>query len=502
MVVYENQSEQVQYGYDGAGRLTNVWDWVSGIRKRSYAYDANTNRCGAATGTVQATCDGSYASDEADRATKAPGGYTTFNYDARGNLLSMSGAGVPGQSYAYDGREHATLVQDPNTATISTLAPSGRAIQRQVKMSGAPYTVLSDTIYGFDGPGDSPAYSRPANGTWPTPMLLVDDWTGANNALWSTTSNPSKWVTTSNDVAPNPITKVVDLQNGRGSLYVNGASARATAQMTAVSDSEVSLSYQFNENTAGSNLRIFLKASGASGASQMPNAYRLDIGSDSTTIKLQRFVGGTVTQIGSFSHTSGTQLNRLRLRVQGSTISAKAWKAGEGYPEPQAWSVTATDIAVTAAGVLQIAHSHTNGAHTVFVDDVVVNDLTKTSVTTMVSGPAGTLVATDTNGEATYFTSNAHGDIVNNIDMAGGATWNYATNSETRWETPTSPPTTSAGSAPTSAIPKTNTGAVRAKGRRCAWATASMTPASAASSKKTPSKAAAPTHTTTATRTQ
>jgi RHS repeat-associated protein len=425
LLVNENQFEEVQYGYDGAGRLKTVWDWNSGIIKRSYAYDANTNRCAAATTTVQATCDNSYTSDEADRATKAPGGYTTFNYDARGNLLSMSGTGVPGQSYTYDGREHATHIQDPNTTTISTNAPTGRVIQRQVKMTASPYTVLSDTIYGFDSSGDSPAYSRPANGTWPTPILLVDDFTGTNNAAWSTTSSPSKWVTTSNDVPPNP-EKTVTLQNNQGSLYVNGASARATAQMTAVSDSEVSLTYQFNENTAGSNLRIFLKASGATGASQMPNAYRLDIGSDSTTIKLQKFVGSSVTQIGSFAYTSGTGIHRLRLRVQGSTISAKAWDVGNAYPEPQAWSVTATDSAVTAAGVLQIAHSHSNGAHTVYIDDVVVNDLTKTSITTMVNGPAGTLLATDTNGEATYMTVNAHGDIDNTIDMAGGATWNYA----------------------------------------------------------------------------
>ena len=34
--------------------------------------------------------------------------------------------------------------------------------------------------------------------------------------------------------------------------------------------------------------------------------------------------------------------------------------------------------------------------------------------------------ATDTNGEATYLTANTHGDTVNDIDMAGGGTWNYA----------------------------------------------------------------------------
>ena len=419
LLVNENQFEEVQYGYDGAARLATVWDWNSGVIKRSYAYDANTNRCATATTTVQATCDNSYLSDEADRATKTPGGYTTFNYDARGNLLSTSGTGVPGQSYSYDGREHATLVQDPSTATVTTNAPSGRVIQRQVKMSPSPYTVLSDTIYGFDGPGDSPAYSRPANGTWPTPMLLVENFTGANNAALG-----AKWVSTSNDLPPN-VAKRVDIQNNQASLYVNGSSARATAQMTAVSDSEVSLTYQFNENTAGSNLRIFLKASGASGASQMPNAYRLDIASDSTSIKLQKFVGSTVTQLGSFPFTSGTVANRLRLRVQGTTISAKAWAAGTGAPEPQGWSVTATDNAVSTAGVLQIAHSHSSAEHTVFIDDVVVKDVSKTSVTTMVNGPGG-LLQTDTDGEATYFSANTHGDIMNEIDMAGGSTWNYA----------------------------------------------------------------------------
>jgi hypothetical protein len=198
--------------------------------------------------------------------------------------------------------------------------------------------------------------------------VLSDDWTGANNSLWRTgTGNP--WsATTSNDS-----TKTVDVQSNQGRLYVNGASARATGQMTPIADSEALLTYRFNESTAGSFLRISLRASGATGANQMPNAYRLEIGSNSTSIKLQKFVNSTVTQIGSFNYTFGTTTQNVRFRVQGSTIEAKVWASGTA--EPATWSIVVTDTAITGTGVLQIAHSHTSGAHTVYLDNLAVNKL-------------------------------------------------------------------------------------------------------------------------------
>jgi hypothetical protein len=193
--------------------------------------------------------------------------------------------------------------------------------------------------------------------------LFSDFFTGSDGAGWGS----AKWATTSNDSS-----KKVDIQSNQGRLYVNGASARATSLMTATADAEVAVTYRFNESASGSFLRIFARASGATGASQMPNAYRVEIGSDSTTIKLQKFVNSVVTQIGSFNYTSGTTAQRLRFRVQGSTIEAKVWAVGTS--EPAAWSVIATDTAIAGAGVIQVAHSHTTGTHTVFIDDLAVSD--------------------------------------------------------------------------------------------------------------------------------
>lgn len=222
--------------------------------------------------------------------------------------------------------------------------------------------------------------------------IFSDDFTGTNGAAW----NGSKWATTSNDS-----TKKVDIQSNQGELYVNGASARATATMSPVVDSEATFSYRFSDRNASSFLRVFTKASGATGANQMPNAYRLEIASNSSTVVLQKFVGGSATQIGSFPYTADTNTHRVRFRVQGTTIQAKVWP--DGTTEPANWSVTATDGAVTAAGVVQIAHSHTSGARSVYLDDLVVT-----------SGVTP---------DRTWSYANIHGDVTATADNSGTRTW-------------------------------------------------------------------------------
>jgi RHS repeat-associated protein len=222
--------------------------------------------------------------------------------------------------------------------------------------------------------------------------VFSDDFTGTNGAGW----NGSKWTTTSNDS-----TKKADIQSNQGELYVNGASARATATMTPVADSETTFSYRFSDRNSSSFLRIFLRASGATGANQMPNAYRLEIASNSSTVKLQKFVSSSVTDLASFTYTADTNTQRVRFRVQGNTIQAKVW--ADGTSEPGSWSLTATDSAVTTAGVLQIAHSHTSGARSVYLDDVVVT-----------SGATP---------DRTWSYANFHGDVTATADNTGTRTW-------------------------------------------------------------------------------
>ncbi len=60
-------------------------------------------------------------------------------------------------------------------------------------------------------------------------------------------------------------------------------------------------------------------------------------------------MGGTTTDLATFTVPVTTDSQKLRVAVNGSTISAKVWPAAD--PEPGTWSATATDTAITAAGI-------------------------------------------------------------------------------------------------------------------------------------------------------
>ena len=257
-----------------------------------------------------------------------------------------------------DGVFQATVAANQYRGDITPAGNHGYEWTPPTSLQEGSHTI---EVRGVDYPTSSESSSGSSSGSY---VNFNESWTGSNNALW----NSSRWAATTNNAD-----KAVDIQGNQGHLIVSNASARATAQMTAVTNSEASLTYRFNENTTGSFLRLFLRASGETGSSQMPNAYRLEIGSNSSSIKLQKFVNSTVTQLGSFSYTSGTTAQRVRFRVQGNTIQAKVW--ADGSSEPAGWSVVATDSAITGAGVLQIAHSHTSGTHNVFLDNLNVTSL-------------------------------------------------------------------------------------------------------------------------------
>jgi hypothetical protein len=316
--------------------------------------------------------------------------------------------------FAYDANDHPTVTNDGTTTTVAILAPSGRLLRRVV-ITNSTGVVSEDTSFGYDGPGDSPAYQEPTPSSLGWPVILNDGFAGANGDSW----DGAKWVTTSNDS-----TKIADIQSNQGRLYVNGSPARATSQMTGTADAEVNLTYRFNERTSGSFLRIFMRASGATGANQMPNAYRLEVASGTSTIKLQKFVNSVVTDLASFTFTQDTSAQRVKFQVQGSTIRAKVWAVGSN--EPASWSVTATDTAITGAGVVQVAHSHSSGTHTVYINDLAISTLPPSvtaAVTTYIGGAAGILVI-DTAGTASYPIMNGHGDVVGTTNASGTYTAN------------------------------------------------------------------------------
>lgn len=78
--------------------------------------------------------------------------------------LTASYPGRPAKEVIkYDGNEHAIEIDDGTNTVQETLAPSGRVLRRVVSDSATGDTV-EDVIFGYDGDGDSPAYSRPTSG--------------------------------------------------------------------------------------------------------------------------------------------------------------------------------------------------------------------------------------------------------------------------------------------------------------------------------------------------
>jgi hypothetical protein len=179
-----------------------------------------------------------------------------------------------------------------------------------------------------------------------------------NGSQWGT-----NWATSSG----------LTVANNQGVFPAVTASKRATATGAYLQDSDVSLTYAFPEpRSAGTELRITLRGSGATGSAQLPTGYRLDIPSGSNTMSLKKLVNDTVSTLGSFTYLGPLDASqvRVRFRVDGSTISVKVWAAGA--LEPAAWSLERTDSTVTAAGTLQIAHSYQPGgaSRTIYVDNV------------------------------------------------------------------------------------------------------------------------------------
>ncbi len=161
------------YGYDRAGRLTTVAD---GAATRAYGYDANSNRCDLTATATPSVCDGTSSGslryDNADRLTVSPAG-SGYGYDDHGNLTGYSPAGGGSVTIGYDASDHATLIDDGVTRVEETLAPSGRVLARKAT-TVATGQVTENVIYGYDGPGDSPAWTAPAGTDFSAVVTYLD----------------------------------------------------------------------------------------------------------------------------------------------------------------------------------------------------------------------------------------------------------------------------------------------------------------------------------------
>ena len=194
-------------------------------------------------------------------------------------------------------------------------------------------------------------------------LVFNEPFTGANGSLW----NATRWSTSSNGT-----TKKVDIQSNQGRLYVNTASARATANMTATPDSEVGFTYRFDNPTGKSYLRVVQRSAN-------DNGYRVELRPDSSTVKLQSIVNGTSSTIDSFTYSANTtdaNPENFRFRVQGDLLRVKIWPVGTA--EPLTWQIDKSDPSVTNDGVVEINHnwsSSSTAAQAVYLDNLSVYDV-------------------------------------------------------------------------------------------------------------------------------
>ena len=109
------------------------------------------------------------------------------------------------------------------------------------------------------------------------------------------------------------------------------------------------------------------------------------------TLSLRKRVGGTETQLATFStgitYTADTKL-RLRFQGTGSAFLARTWLASTS--EPDVWQATATDSSLTAAGQFGMrsitASGNTNTAPTISFDNLTIVGRQRFTVTRSVNG--------------------------------------------------------------------------------------------------------------------
>ena len=207
-------------------------------------------------------------------------------------------------------------------------------------------------------------------------VIFTETWPG-DSGPW----NNSKWTATASTGA------AADIQSGQGRLYVSSSDPKATATTANIGDGDIRLTYQFDSRSAQSGFRVVLDGDGGF---PLTSGYRVEVQSNSSTIKLRRFSGGVNTDTKSFTYTMDTKPQRMHFMVQGGNINVKVWPVDT--LEPSAWSLQYTDPAPLPAGKLQLQHNWTSGSRSVFVDDL---SLTK---------PAARTIFCSTNGAGTEFT--------------------------------------------------------------------------------------------------
>lgn len=170
------------------------------------------------------------------------------------------------------------------------------------------------------------------------------------------------------------ICPVIDIQSSAGSIktcYAVNSYARIIANATSKSAIETLIKFTFDNTTAKSTFRTFIRGSSDWDSNVTPTqAYELAIPNDGG-YQVNRITTGSRTAIGGAgSRTADTGDWWLRFRAEGTQIKVKVWTGAE----PAAWDKDIDDSGsgFSTAGVFQLAMETTTGGveHTVTLDDI------------------------------------------------------------------------------------------------------------------------------------
>ncbi len=173
-------------------------------------------------------------------------------------------------------------------------------------------------------------------------MLFAGDTFAGRSTTngWESASDGNAWSVQAGDAA------LLSVAGGRG--LVNGSNAMATVRATlgagVASDTEAIARYTSGDyaNDAGHLVARFSNAGTYYAAG-------LDSPNGAPELNVMKVVNGAQTRVAntSFAATNGTGYWE-RIRVQGSSVSVRAWQ--DGTTEPRTWNLTWTDPSPLPAG--------------------------------------------------------------------------------------------------------------------------------------------------------
>jgi len=249
----------------------------------------------------------------------------------------------------YDDAWHRIPTGDPRHATGVTITRGQRDEQSRVTPARCSAT-LESGVAGTYSPRNpnSPLFGKIGRNTPIRPSVLVveDTFTRSASSSWGSADTGQAWTTVSGSASDFSV-------NGTKGLH--SAGTRNVIRFTRVDSAHADVSVAASIATDKLAVTAPLRAGVVARRLDSSNYYLADLEfntSGAIDLQLWKVVAGVATQLGTdfatgLTHVANTEY-RVRLDVYGSTVRAHAWLASAG--EPDTWSLSVTDTALTAAG--------------------------------------------------------------------------------------------------------------------------------------------------------